>query len=145
MNAEKYLKQYQTFEASIQNKIELIRELQETKADYRGIRYDNIATKEKSPIVDAMAEGVADRLEREEILRCSIIRLMKKQQEVIDAVDDLDEVNEYIVIYDHYIKGYSLEQIAEKEGYSISWAKKQREKGLIDIQKIIDNRGKGLE
>ena len=139
MTADTYLSQIKLLEILLERKRDKIERLQD-KDDYRGIDYSNIKIKGKSPIVDNMAEGIAlkDELARE--LKQDYSRIFYKRETIIKNIEQIENVYTYSVIYDHYVNGLSLQDIAERESHSKNWAKLHREKGLAIIQDIIDIR-----
>lgn len=139
MTAETYLSQIRLLERILEHKHDEIERLQD-KEDYRGVDYSQIRTKGKSSIIDSMAEGIAvkDELARE--LKKEFSAIFHKREEIIRDIEQIENVNTYSVIYAHYVNGYSLQDIADRESHSKSWAKLHREKGLAIIQGIIDSR-----
>lgn len=140
MTAEEYLNQISRLDAQLKRNSQELKMLQENKDDYKGIDYSKIHIREKSVITDPMAEGVAIRLDIEEELQTTIEDIKRKRRAIILDIEQIKDVNTYTVIYDKYVSGYTLQEIANKQYRSESWAKQHNLKGKAFIQSIIDSR-----
>lgn len=66
-----------------------------------------------------------------------IDELKRKRAEIIKTIERLPSA-EYMVIYSLYVEGYTLKEISYRYKKSYEWAKKKKQRGLMLIQRIID-------
>lgn len=64
--------------------------------------------------------------------------LEKERQAIIHTLEQLPP-EEYVVLYDFYVKEYSLKEICYNLKKSYSWANKIKNQGLKHLQRLIDS------
>lgn len=78
----------------------------------------------------SLDEGIED-------IEAAINQYMRERNEIILAIEKLPR-NEYGVIHRHYIRGMTIEAIAEDMGYSTVQIWRIKKKGLKNLKNVID-------
>lgn len=131
MRAEEYLDQIKKIDAIITNKSEEYMRLVELSQGLGNFSVSERvqSTRNLQQIPNAIAKYID--LERE------IDELKRKRAEIIKTIEQLPSV-EYKIIYNLYVKDFTLKEIAYDFGMSYEWVKKWKQKALRMIQNIID-------
>lgn len=74
----------------------------------------------------------------EEIYRC-IDDMISTKKDVITVLEQLN-ASEYDLLHKMYVQYFTLQEIAEINDKSISWAKTIHRRGIKNVQRILDRR-----
>jgi DNA-directed RNA polymerase specialized sigma24 family protein len=91
--------------------------------------------------LESFSKHVVDAVAKEQELRETIQKLDEKKQEVIDVIENVSNPDIYEVLYMHYIQEYKWIEISERLEFSYSWVHELNNKGLDEIQTIVDSSG----
>ena len=135
MKAKEYLRQLVFLECRIVENIERVnclKDLVENRTS--NLSLDKVqSSKNKDKLGDAVCSYAVleERIRRDE----------EKKQEILDTIGLLD-MDERIVIYQCYVSGKFLREIATDLKRSYSWVAKKHVLGISKIQAVLDNRVK---
>lgn len=131
MTAEQYLKRIKQIDAIILNKIEDHKKWVEVAEGLGGASVGDKVQASRNLEQIPKAIGRYIDIEREiEILR-------QERQAIIKTIERLP-ADEYEVIYDLYVKGYSIKEIVYQKKKSYRWVGYKKEEGLKLIQAMLD-------
>ena len=133
MTVKEYLNQVRLNEIKIENLKERQEELRQSLLP-SGIAYDKdrIMT---SP-TDAMSEKMAEIVDLYNSTLEAINELEKLKNTIIEQIQRLTDYRQMRVLYEHYIRGMSLNDIAIELNYTYKWVCKIHLFGLNEFGKI---------
>lgn len=139
MDIKEYLGQLKKIDAMIRNKIyerdHMFSIATRSTPTYGGERVQSSTSQQRmADAVDAIVDA------EKEIDRC-IDELVDKRKEVISLIEQLDE-KEYDFLHLKYVQYYTLEEIANMNGKSYSWATYMHGVALEHVRKILKEREK---
>lgn len=131
MRAVEYLDQIKKIDVMIKNKSEEYRRLVNLasgQGDF-SILERVMATRDPQRIPEAIARYID--IERE------IKELNRKREEIIATVERLSTV-EYEIIYDLFVNGCTLKEVAYRHHRSYEWTIKKKRQALAHLEKILN-------
>ena len=139
MKAKHYLMQIEKTDRMIQNKIAEVEYWKAiasgTTANTDGERVQSSGSQQK------MADAVNKYVDIEREIDQAIDRLIDLRQEIIQTIEMLKNVDHYDVLYKRYVLYKEYYEIEEEMQKSHSWVTKVHGKALLDVQKILNERG----
>ncbi len=137
MKAQEFLQQLKKLDKIIENKL------------VEKGQWQNIATrttvqlgKEKvqaSANPQTMESAVVRFVDIETEIDVYIDKLIDVKQDVISVIEQLN-AREYDLLHKLYVQFYTMQEVVELYGNSMSWAKGIHRSGLRKVQKILDER-----
>ena len=139
MRAKHYLLQIQKMDRMIQNKIAEAEHWKSIAAgtglNTGGERVQSQGSQQK------MADAVGRYIDIEKEITAAIDRLIDLRREIIQTIEQLKNVDHYDILYKRYVLYKEYFEIADDMKKSQSWVAKAHGKALLDIQRILDERG----
>lgn len=136
MNAEKYLEQIAILDRRIKNKtrdMERWRESAEySSTDYGAERVQSSGNKSRMENAIIRSLGLEEQIKKD----------VAKRNSIIADLDRLSEthIEPYSVLYGIYVLGQAYKDIAVEMDKSLSWVRDNRKIGLIEVEKILEER-----
>ena len=136
MNAEKYLEQIAILDRRIKNKtrdMERWRESAEySSTDYGTERVQSTGSKSRMENAIIRSLGLEEQIKKD----------VAKRNSIIADLDRLSEthIEPYSVLYGIYVLGQAYKDIALEMDKSLSWVRDNRKIGLIEVEKILEER-----
>ena len=137
MKAKEFLRQYQKLNSIIENKL-IERE------QWKAVAYSITPGGNKSPDkVQAagnpqkMADAVNRYVDLEKEIDGYIDSLIDRKAEILSVIEQLD-TPEYNILHMHYIQDVALFEISSKMGRSYTWVKAKHNRGLDNVEKILE-------
>lgn len=136
MNAEKYLEQIAILDRRIKNKtrdMERWRESAEySSTDYGTERVQSTGSKSRMENAIIRSLGLEEQIKKD----------VAKRNGIIADLDRLSEthIEPYSVLYGIYVLGQAYKDIALEMDKSLSWVRDNRKIGLIEVEKILEER-----
>ena len=138
MEAKKFLNQLKKLDKLIENKLAEKDQWKAmstgTSANMYGERVQSSGSKSK------MADAVEKYVDLEREINERIDQLIDERMNVIGVIEQLNTV-EYDLLHKMYVQYYTLYEIADMYGKSYSWATTIHGRALVNVQKILDERG----
>lgn len=142
MKAKEYLLQVEKLNKVITNKLIEKEQWQtiamSTTACSNGERVQSSSSQQK------MADAVARYVDIEKEIDAYIDRLVDLKQEIIKTIECLNAI-EYDLLHKVYIQGKTLDEVADDEERSYSWAATVHGRALKHVQDLLNNRKSGRE
>lgn len=91
--------------------------------------------------LEGFSRYVVDAVTKEQELKETILKLDEKKQEVIDVIEKVTNADVYEVLYMYYIQEFSWMQISDSLHFAYSWVHELKNRGLDEIQTIVDSQG----
>ena len=139
MTAKKYLLQIQKIDKLIENKKTEVAHWKavatSTTVVSNGDRVQSTGTKQK------MADAICRYMQMEKGINDSIDELAGIRQDIIATIELLS-VAEYDLLHKIYVQGKELYEVASDMDRSYRWATSVHGRALVNVQKILDERGK---
>lgn len=133
MIAEKYLSRIEKIDAIISNKVKDYKrwvEIAEGLGDF-SVSERVQSSKNLQKIPDAIGRYID--IDRE------IEALKRERLEIINTLEQLPNT-EYELLYQVYVKGYTLKEVADYFDRSYDWVKKRKRKALLMVQDVLDGK-----
>ena len=136
MNADKYLEQIAILDRRIKNKtrdMERWRESAEySSTDYGTERVQSTGSKSRMENAIIRSLGLEEQIKKD----------VAKRNSIIADLDRLSEthIEPYSVLYGIYVLGQAYKDIALEMDKSLSWVRDNRKIGLIEVEKILEER-----
>ena len=136
MNAEKYLEQIAILDRRIKNKtrdMERWRKSAEySSTDYGTERVQSTGSKSRMENAIIRSLGLEEQIKKD----------VAKRNSIIADLDRLSEthIEPYSVLYGIYVLGQAYKDISVEMDKSLSWVRDNRKIGLIEIEKILEER-----
>ena len=86
-----------------------------------------------------METAVVKFIEIEHEIDDCIDEMIDTKQDVISVLEQLN-ASEYDLLHKMYVQCFTLQEIADMNDRSISWAKATRRRGIKNVQRILDQR-----
>ena len=141
--AKEYLLQIRRCDLAIQNKIDMIQVLRDEANRITSAPADGIAVK-TSKRVDRREAIICEYLTLEQELENEIMAFTKLRLEVIAMLENLTPVYNR-VLYQVYVLGKTLQEVADDAGMSYSWATTTQGRALKALQVLLDEKNPGTE
>lgn len=139
MQAQEFLEQIKKINYVFKNKLkekEQLLELAGYSSGQDGERVQSSGSK------DRMAQLVTKAVDVEmKAIQTYIEEQMRIKNEVIEVIEQLP-ADEYDVLHLVYVQGFTIKQTAAIKGISKSWAQTQHNRGLENVQRILDAKEK---
>ncbi len=133
MTVKEYLNQVRLNEIRIENLRERQEELYQSLLP-SGIAYDK--DKIQTSPTDSMSEKVAELVDLYNSTLEAISELEKLKNTIIEQIQRLTDYRQMRVLYEHYIRGFSLNDIAIELNYTYKWVCKIHSFALEEFGKI---------
>ncbi len=133
MIAEKYLSRIEKIDAIISNKVKDYKrwvEIAEGLGDF-SVSERVQSSKNLQKIPNAIGRYID--IDRE------IEALKRERLEIINTLEQLPNT-EYELLYQVYVKGYTLKEVADYFDRSYDWVKKRKRKALLMVQAVLDEK-----
>lgn len=85
-------------------------------------------------VEDRMAENIAKMVDKENQFLEDIAKREERLLYIIGELDKIEEVKYRNILFDYYIEGYNLEEIAVEEGYSYRHTKRLYKQALAQLK-----------
>lgn len=138
MKAKEYLQKVEKLNKIIQNKL-IEKEQWQTIAMSTSANAGDGDRVQSSGSKQKMADAVCKYIEIEADLDRHIDKLIDTKQEIIQTIEILNAI-EYDMLHKVYIQGKTLDEVADEEKKSYSWATTVHGRALKHVQDILDNR-----
>lgn len=137
MNAKHYLLQIRKLDSLISNKLAEVDHWKNvafgTGAYSEGDRVQSSGNKQK------MAAAVERYIDIQAEITADIDKLIDLKQEVIKTIEKLS-VTEYDLLHKVYVQGLTLDDVAERNDRSRSWADTVHGRALASLQRLLNER-----
>ena len=137
MEALEYLEKIRKYDRLIENRRLEIEDLRSCASLPAGFSSDTKVQTSRRP--DRAENLIVSYLDREAELQEDVIAFWKKRQEIIRTIEQL-KTAEYAVLYSTFVEGLGLQEVADQNDRSYTWAAQIKKKGLDSLQKILDER-----
>ena len=142
MKAKEYLQQLKKLDVMIGNKMI---EIDQWKAIASGTTSCSDGERvQASGSQQKMADAVTRYMDIQSELDADIDRFINTKKEVIRTIEELEPI-EYDLLHMIYVQYLTLNDVADKYKKGYSWATTMHGRALKQVQRILDERGKGNE
>lgn len=132
MRAKEYLRQVRKYKFLINYNME---QLEEAMAMATKVTTFISDMPKGTGIGDKLADAVIRILEVEDQIRENVAEWQRRKQDAEDLVNKLQNPDYVIILYHRYFDGMTLEEIADKMGYSYKWICDLHGQALAEAEK----------
>ncbi len=143
MDAKKLLTELARLEVQIRGKLA---EVQRWKELARQVTADPATVRVRSsPSGDGLARAVAGCVDAQTELEDQLRQLRGRQAWILARMELLQNPTHYEVLHMRFLRGWSIQQVAEHFDHSNNWASQTQARALAQLQGILDREaGQGL-